>query len=115
MRDDERLKLVRWCHCGRPWIAAGGLYGTTEQVECSTCVLQKMLKRKEAEIVRLQEANNERQDVIEAVTRELEQTQILCLQMADWCGFWNSGCANRATIDQLRAIRDQLYRRGIKW
>lgn len=40
---------VRWCACGRPWVPATGLYGTTEQTECSACVLQKMLKRMEKE------------------------------------------------------------------
>jgi hypothetical protein len=168
VRNDERLKLVRWCHCGRPWIPALGLYGTTEQVECSTCVLQKTLKRKEAElklaesrietmgdrkqdslrqlgdeIKLLRNDNNERQETIESVMRvlsgalpffrssgsaravatqaaktivkQLEQAQILCLQMADWCGFWNSGCASKAAIDQLGVIRDTLHTRGVKW
>lgn len=41
--DSERLRSIRWCHCGQPWIPAAGLYGTTEETECCACVLRRLL------------------------------------------------------------------------
>ena len=48
-RELAKRDAVRWCSCGRPWIPAAGLYGTTEQTECSACVLQRSLKQAERE------------------------------------------------------------------
>lgn len=44
-QEDERLQAVRWCACGRPWVPAIGLYGTTEQTRCSACVLQDTVEQ----------------------------------------------------------------------
>ena len=41
--DAERLRRIRWCRCGQPWIPVLGLYGTTEETECCACVLRRML------------------------------------------------------------------------
>ena len=41
--EAERLRHIRWCDCGQPWIPAVGLYGTTEETECPGCVLRRVL------------------------------------------------------------------------
>jgi len=41
--EADRLRRIRWCQCGQPWIPAAGLYGTTEETGCAACILRRLL------------------------------------------------------------------------
>lgn len=46
--ESERLRRIRWCACGQPWLPAVGLYGTTEETQCPACILRRLLAEERA-------------------------------------------------------------------
>lgn len=71
--EDERLRCIRWCHCGQPWIPAYGLYGTTEETECAACVLRRLLADERERTAR--EATTNKAYAKEMVQREKQAAE----------------------------------------